>query len=459
MFLNLFFKIMVLSVATNIHCFMLTGSTVQEQTELIDWLPHLPVGGSTFYTPPHINTFFPQITDKPFLPKLHIAGTLPTEGDELKLSNLKWSHPIDLLVAADNFISLPGVADVKVHVHKIAMVTNVTVSPITKADVSAKEIRSRLKGKERTITVTTPTEIKDVKKDIEHIFVAKSKLDASMSEKKAKRNLKQMSKVSCGIFATDISFVLLDETTSVSKKQETIRLNVKDLYMATYPVSDLEEHPSYHRNCLVLSCGNAQLDNQMDYKNNFDFPVVFVRQEFKQPFQNASADMQLSQMNVLEKHAVLKSVSLMHAQIVLGQVEGRKSVIETVDCSMQPMNVYVDDTFVFEMIKQVGQLVPVPLSHPAPVPPDIYKLPKLVRNLSCALSNPVVIGHLSVQPIKALVSVHASMKVFIAADETPLSFGKFERLALCTSSYQLTRALAMHYASGALFRAGKSFKI
>jgi vacuolar protein sorting-associated protein 13B len=56
-----------------------------------------------------------------------------------------------------------------------------------------------------------------------------------------------------------------------------------------------------------------------------------------------------------------------------------------------------------------------------------------------------------------LISVHASLKVFIASDKTPLVFGKFEKKGLSTTSHQLVRVLAMHYASGALFRAGKLF--
>ena len=58
-------------------------------------------------------------------------------------------------------------------------------------------------------------------------------------------------------------------------------------------------------------------------------------------------------------------------------------------------------------------------------------------------------GALSLQ-----LSVHASMKLFIASDNTPLSFSRFERRAVFTSAYQMTRGVAMHYASGALFRAG-----
>lgn len=71
-----------------------------------------------------------------------------------------------------------------------------------------------------------------------------------------------------------------------------------------------------------------------------------------------------------------------------------------------------------------------------------------------ALVHPVRLQRLVIQPVNLLVSVHASLKLYIASDHTPLSFSLFERGPLCTTARQLVHALAMHYAAGALFRAG-----
>ena len=60
----------------------------------------------------------------------------------------------------------------------------------------------------------------------------------------------------------------------------------------------------------------------------------------------------------------------------------------------------------------------------------------------------------SLEPVSILLSVHASLKLFIASDNTPLSFSQFERRDLFTNSPQLLRAAALHYASGTLYRAG-----
>lgn len=71
-----------------------------------------------------------------------------------------------------------------------------------------------------------------------------------------------------------------------------------------------------------------------------------------------------------------------------------------------------------------------------------------------ALVHPVRLQRLTIQPVNLLVSIHASLKLYIASDHTPLSFSVFERGPLCTTARQLVHALAMHYAAGALFRAG-----
>lgn len=72
-----------------------------------------------------------------------------------------------------------------------------------------------------------------------------------------------------------------------------------------------------------------------------------------------------------------------------------------------------------------------------------------------ALLQPVRLQRLTIQPVNLLVSIHASLKLYIASDHTPLSFSVFERGPVFTTARQLVHALAMHYAAGALFRAGR----
>lgn len=57
-----------------------------------------------------------------------------------------WSYGIDVATEHDTFVNLPECSDVKVHIEKVGHTTCIYIDPITRAEISAKEIRSRIKG-------------------------------------------------------------------------------------------------------------------------------------------------------------------------------------------------------------------------------------------------------------------------------------------------------------------------
>ena len=59
---------------------------------------------------------------------------------------LSWSHGIDLSSPYDVFVTVPGVSDIKVHMEKVGHTVHVFVDPMNRAQISAKEIRSRIRG-------------------------------------------------------------------------------------------------------------------------------------------------------------------------------------------------------------------------------------------------------------------------------------------------------------------------
>ncbi len=86
------------------------------------------------------------------MPKLQLAGC----DDSYTSWTLHWSNPIDVTSEHDMFVNLPSISDVKVHIEKVGHTTHVFIDPVSRAEVSAKEIRSRLKGgKEKTVVVET----------------------------------------------------------------------------------------------------------------------------------------------------------------------------------------------------------------------------------------------------------------------------------------------------------------
>lgn len=442
-----------------VYCNSITvlGATVQEQTELVNILPSVESGCEMYYTPPSLNINFPEIIDKHSFPKLHLSGTKSDSSESFDSSVLPWSKPVDLLVATDTFVKIPNLADIRVHVQHYALVTHITVEPITKAEVSAKEIRSRLKGKERTIVVESKHDVgSEIVKGLKEELIERShsKEESNEDTKPKEKSKKSIYQYSVGLFVHQFSLIVQDELSSHEIQGELLRLAGDDIYVAYYPVSAMLEESDIIRNCVVVSAGDLQLDNQIHDQGKYDFPVVFIRQNFNRTRTVHDYD-QLLQMNIIEKHAILKSTSLMHAQVVLSSFKNRNSVIESVELTAKPLSFYVDDTFVFRVIKEIEGFIPTLLSFPEALPVTLLKLPPSVKSSSKTGSCPVRIGHLSIEQLALLMSVHASLKLFIASDHTPLTFKKFERNDLFTTGHQLTRVIVMHYASGALFKAGR----
>ena len=126
---------------------------------------------------------------------------------------------------------------------------------------------------------------------------------------------------------------------------------------------------------------------------------------------------------------------------------------------LQPARVYLEDTFVYYIKTLFHTYIPNSALAAAPPPPPASPgtpvLPEPVLHGLQALLWPLRLQRLAIQPVSLLVSIHASLKLYIASDHTPLAFSLFERSSLCTTPRQLVHALAMHYAAGALFRAGE----
>ena len=411
-----------------------------------------------YYTPPSINNSFPEIIDKKSFPKLHLSGIKSDSSETLHPSGIAWSKPVDLLVAADTFVKIPDLADVRVHVQQVALVTHVTIEPITKAEVSAKEIRSRLKGKETTVLIESKPFglghdiMKDLKEELSEKTLKKDELfEDSKRQGKAKDPVHQYN---VGLFVRQFSLIVQNELTSPEIQGELLRVTADDIFAAWYPASAMLEDHEISRNCFVVSAGDLQLDNQIHDQGKYDFPVVLVRQSYERPRTVHDYD-QLMQMSIIEKHAILKSTSVLHAQVVLSSFRNRNNVLESVELTAKPLSFYVDDTFVFQVIKEIEGFIPTQLSFPEVLPVTLLKLPPSVKSSSKTGSCPIRIGHLSIEQLSLLMSVHASLKLFIASDHTPLTFGTFEKSNLFTTGHQLTRVVVMHYASGALFKAGE----
>ena len=64
------------------------------------------------------------------------------------------------------------------------------------------------------------------------------------------------------------------------------------------------------------------------------------------------------------------------------------------------------------------------------------------------------VKELTIDKLELLVSVHASVKMFVASDQAPITLAAFSRQNVVSTREQILTDLAFHYGTGALYSAG-----
>ncbi|KAK2844124.1 hypothetical protein Q5P01_010783 [Channa striata] len=280
-------------------------------------------------------------------------------------------------------------------------------------------------------------------------------------------------KVSFRVLLSEASMVLSDDITSPSRSVELLRLTLTKLLFSLIPAHTPLPSELANESCLDATslsalmpdgslievyCSSLQVDNQLYNQASFHFPVLLCQDQrgAAEPRGPWTSDANPTQSP--EALAEFKSSCFLQLTMILA---ADKCTMEEVTFHLQPARVYLEDTFVY-YIKTLFYTY-IPNGAMASAIADCQKsrdlgsapkLPEQVVQSVQALVHPVRLKKLTIQPVNLLVSIHASLKLYIASDHTPLSFSVFERGPLCTTARQLVHALAMHYAAGALFRAG-----
>lgn len=268
------------------------------------------------------------------------------------------------------------------------------------------------------------------------------------------------------MFISQLSLAAFDDITNHKVSSELLRLTADNIFLHMAPATSslsqefqqdsVEGLPRFHS--LQVYCEDLQLDNQLYSKSNFHFAVLLCQEE-------KSETMQWSRMNnfiVCNKDLEsYKENCFIKLCIAFSEEENFMFHMNDLSFELKPARLYVEDTFVYYIKTLFDTYLPenkiacesTNASDTTPI------VPEQVREHARALVKPVKLRKLKIQPVNLLVSIHASLKLYIASDHTPLSFSVFERGPIFTTARQLVHALAMHYAAGALFRAGQYFSL
>ncbi|NWS26437.1 VP13B protein, partial [Polioptila caerulea] len=274
-------------------------------------------------------------------------------------------------------------------------------------------------------------------------------------------NRSQEQILSLKMFISQLSLAAFDDITNHKVSSELLRLTADNvfLYMAPAPSSlsqefqqdSVEGLPQFHS--LQVYCEDLQLDNQLYSKSNFHFAVLLCQEE-------KNETTQWSRMNNLivcnKDLGSFKENCFIKLCIAFSKEENFTFHVNDLSFELKPARLYVEDTFVYYIKTLFDTYLPENKTACKSMNSSDTTLivPEQVREHARALVKPVKLRKLKIQPVNLLVSIHASLKLYIASDHTPLSFSVFERGPIFTTARQLVHALAMHYAAGALFRAG-----
>ncbi|XP_072572926.1 intermembrane lipid transfer protein VPS13B isoform X4 [Paramormyrops kingsleyae] len=244
------------------------------------------------------------------------------------------------------------------------------------------------------------------------------------------------------------SLALRDDITSPAGSVELLRLTLSKLLLnlSQAQAGTTGAGPAEGA-MLEMYCAGLQLDNQLYHRASFHFPVLLCQEKWAEPGPWTAEANPASMPHGLDDFKASCSLRLW----LLLSANGHG--VDEVSFQLEPARVYLEDTFVYYIKTLFHTYVPDAVlnggrGHGA------SDVPEAVRESVRALVRPLRLRRLCIQPVSLLVSVHASLKLYIASDHTPLAFSLFERGPICTTARQLVHALAMHYAAGALFRAG-----
>lgn len=435
---------------------LIADVTVQEEVELISDLPLVEAHSSSFYTPPFINTKFPELVG-PFAAetKLHLAGASHRNAT-------LWSQAIDLDFEHSIFVCIPEVFDVKVSSVKIGHTLCISINPVNRAEVSAKEIRSRIKSRGSSQprdtsvvkTVTSSVEVKKVEPQRNRSALSPKSRESPVkhAEHRVRRNDPQLF-VSCLCHRVDI--VVLDEQSSVTSVQEFMSVTFESVGILFYPVMDVPHSTTdriRHLQHVQLSVQNFQVDNLMYGKATYDFPVI-IRAKTDRHMTAYKTKLQLSvTRNLPEKLNQFANNSLVnvHVQLFNGY---HGNIVQALNVAIKPAIICIEDVYISNLLKLIDSLIPRMTKVNLSVE---RRFPAKVSATADLLCCPVCLQRLCIEKIDLMVSIHASLKLYIASDDAPLSLAVFEQTNLCTTAHQLMRVIAMHYAACALYRAGNN---
>ncbi|XP_044002415.1 vacuolar protein sorting-associated protein 13B [Aphidius gifuensis] len=348
----------------------------------------------------------------------------------------------------DQFIQVDSATDLKINVKSHGHTVHIIIEPKSIVEISAKHIRERLTS-EGSIDNRNVRDSGD--SNGESTICNCPSLSSSLNDDDTTNNTPIEIDKFFTFYFHGINFIITNDADKNGQRQE-----IASLYLSKTVVS-LTSIDKFLN--IALMTDDLQLDNQMFDKGGYDFPVVFISQKPKSKTTIITNKLfPFSLDNIINE---LKKNSLITFEFFWEKING-KNAFKSVNVCFSPINIYIEDKYVTQLLEYATSCVSPCLiilkNNNINLINNIDLLmttvPESIIIDSIIISNPLQLTNLTIEPISILLSVHTSVRLYVALDHSPLHFGIFERQNLFTTPYKLGNALTMHYLFGAIFGAG-----
>uniref|UniRef100_A0A034VE87 Vacuolar protein sorting-associated protein 13B n=1 Tax=Bactrocera dorsalis TaxID=27457 RepID=A0A034VE87_BACDO len=418
-----------------------SNTTPEYSGRHFEWYQHVPAYSKCYYTPPELYTSFPDVESTTCNITLALHKENPTK------KTLKWSKPIRTDRTWEKFLYIPNHGDVKVIVCDKHRVTRIFVYYIAQLEFSVKDLRSRLLTSKATTDIDSPNSslLSISPSTAIHEPITMSSTPAKCRHFSNECDTKTQLKIRCFIKELIVS-LHADGKTNDCTKSEIVGLYADDTLIAFDDDDDDRE--------LHLLLPNLQLDNQNYVCGQYDFPVVLCAQELyeRKPI--------VPPVHFLDRtYQNLRNRGLM-AHFSIGFFEDEMK-LHSIVCTFSPMRIYIEDSYLNCLLDAVVDCTPSNCAYRTELPSSRitlasgeYLLPRVIVGQAICIAEPLQIREFQIEPLSVLLSVHTSIRLYIALDHSPLSFSTYNRQYILTMPLRFGQSLSMHYLSGAIFGAG-----
>ncbi|XP_068695500.1 intermembrane lipid transfer protein VPS13B-like isoform X2 [Montipora foliosa] len=384
---------------------------VVEQSQDIGDIPEVAAFCSTHYELPVMREWFATASEVQRLPEFHIqalydvnvAQLSEEEGEQGEVAcevttkvPQGWSKGFDLNSSGELSITLPGRGQVLIDISRERLCTCVKIQPCEKASLDSSTLQD----------ISPPRSF-----------------------------------INADLFVCQFSMTIIDEVTSFRNPYEVMRLTAEGLAL-THSIDD--RFKDCDRACreLTIRIGSFQVDNQLK-GDTYEFSAILIPNNT--PWSSRKAPLPRRQST----RSRVKPLAIVRCRYEQTG-SGSDVFLRCLDLSLEPVTLYLEDSFLYRVGDMLASFLPPLLYFAETTSTPLSK----VLDVTQSTIHPFSVGELNIAPVTLNVTLHASVKLFVSVDDSPLSLGRFNLSPVFLPSSALIQKLTYHYSTAALFKAG-----